>query len=104
MAHLATRAPLGLAIQMDQRIGTPQPVGNGKDIVADQVLQHAVGVPLAIAERQAGNGAYMLFELADDAGGLRPVAGIVDARGHLVGDQAPVGKREEFDADDADIV
>ena len=91
MAHLAAGRGLGLAVEMNQRVGAPQPVGNGKDIVADQVLHHAVGMALGIAERQAGDGADMLLELADDAGGFRPVAGIVDAWRDLVGDQAAIG-------------
>ena len=56
------------------------------------------------AQRQAADGADMLLELRDGAGGFRPVAGIVDARRDLVGQQRAVGKHEELDADDADIV
>ncbi len=45
----------------------------------------------------------MVVELADGAGRFRPVAGIVDARGDLVGNQAAIGKHEELDADHPDI-
>ena len=45
----------------------------------------------------------MLFELTDSAAVLRPVAGIVHARGEFVDDQV-LRRDEKFNPDDADIV
>ena len=56
------------------------------------------------SKRQASNCADMLIELRNGAGGFSPVAGIVNTRRDLVGNQATIGKHEELDADDADII
>jgi hypothetical protein len=63
--------------------------GMREDVVPDQVLHHHIRVTLSVAERPAGDGADVLFELVDDAAVLRPVPGIVDAGGELVDDEAP---------------
>ena len=55
------------------------------------------------AERQAHDGAQMIFELAGERAFDRPVAGIVDARGHFVGEQAAV-LFEKFDGEHADVL
>ena len=104
VAHLAAGPGFGLAVEMQHQVGLGEQGRDAQDIVADQVLHDAVGMPGGIAERQAGDGADMLLELRDGAGGFRPVAGIVNARRDLVGQQRAVGKHEELDADDADIV
>ncbi|TIX84419.1 MAG: nicotinamide-nucleotide amidohydrolase family protein, partial [Mesorhizobium sp.] len=52
----------------------------------------AVEMAAGISQRQAGDGANVLLELRDNAGGFRPVAGIVNARRDLIGQQRAVGK------------
>ena len=53
-----------------------------------------IGIALAIAQRQAGHGADMLFELVDGAAGLRPVPGIMDAGRSRSRPPAPAGSRK----------
>lgn len=53
MAHLAAGSRFRLSIEVNQRVAPLQPVRKIKDIVADQVLHHAVGVAISVAERQA---------------------------------------------------
>ena len=47
----------------------------------------AVAARPGVAERQAEDGAHVILELAGLRAFDRPVAGVVDARRHLVGDQ-----------------
>jgi len=54
------------------------------------------------AERQAEDGAEMILELARDGAFDGPVAGIVDARGHFIGEKLAL-VLEEFDGEDADV-
>ena len=54
-------------------------------------------------ERQAGNRAHVIFELAGVRAFDGPVAGIVHARRHFVGDE-PAARDEEFDGEHAHVV
>ncbi|MOA19137.1 hypothetical protein D3C78_1394950 [compost metagenome] len=58
---------------------------------------------LRAAGGEARHGPDMLFKLRDYAGRFRPVAGIVNAWRHFIGNQRTIRQDEEFDADDADI-
>src|SRR3546814_5043699 len=59
--------------------------GHAVDVAADQVA-HGDGEPRrgGVAERQAGDGADVIFELAGHGALDRPVAAVVDARRHFV--------------------
>ena len=89
MAHLAAGARFRLAVEVKHQVRLGEQRRRAKHVVADQVFHHAVGMAVGVAERQAGDRADMLLELRDGAGGLRPVAGIVDARRDLVDEQRP---------------
>ena len=54
------------------------------------------------AERHAQDGAEMVFELTGDGAFDGPVAGIVDARGHFVGEEQAI-VFEKLDGQDANI-
>ncbi len=54
------------------------------------------------AERETEDGAEMIFKLAGDGSFDAPMAGIVDARSQLVGEElAPM--LEKFDSEDSDV-
>src|SRR3954468_8811151 len=72
MPHLAAQARFALAIKM-QGAATRQAFP-GIGLGADDVLHHRGGMAGRIAERPAGHGADMLFELGAGAGLKRPVA------------------------------
>ncbi len=73
-------------------------------VVADQVFHfRAVADDVGAAERQAADGADVVFELRGYRAFDRPVAAVVHARGHFVEDGA-VGADEEFQRQDADMV
>ena len=55
------------------------------------------------AERQAGDGAHVVLELAGVGALDGPVAGVVHARRHLVGDEL-AALHEELDGEHADVV
>ena len=55
------------------------------------------------AERQTHDGAQMILELTGERAFDGPVTGVVDARGHFVGEQAAV-LFEKFDGEDADVL
>ena len=57
-----------------------------------------------VAERQAGEDAHLLLELAGDTGIDRVVAAVVRPRRHLVDDEPAVGEDEELDAQHADVL
>src|SRR6202040_3147327 len=100
VAELATGAG-GLAIKME--VG----VGDGEDFsgfgeFADEIEHGGVAGESCGAEGQAEDGAKMIFELAGNRAFDGPMAGIVDARGHFIGEQAAV-VFEKFDGEDADI-
>ena len=104
MAHLAPGARGGLAVEVQVvgRIG--QHGGPVLGRVADHVAHfHPVRGEARIAQRQAADRADVVFELAGDRALDRPVARIVDPRGHLVEHRAGTG-REEFKRRHPDIV
>ena len=80
-----------------------QQLRHAQHVVADQVFHHHVGIAVAVAQRQAGHGADVLFELVHRAALLRPVARVVDAGRDLVDQKAARGD-EKLDPHDADIV
>ena len=57
----------------------------------------------ANAKKLLDDGADVLFELTGEAGVLRPVAGIVDARCEFVGEQPAVLRDEQLQREHADI-
>ena len=90
------------AVNMEVRVGDGEDIGSiGK--LADQVQHGGVAESAGFAERQAGYGAEMVFKLASDRAFDAPVAGIVDARGHFVGQQSAI-TFEQFDGEDADVI
>ena len=92
MPHLAAGPRFGLAVEMQHEVGLGEQCRRAQDVVADQVLHHAVGMPAGSPSGRPAIGADMLLELRDGAGGFGPVAGIVDARRDLVGEQRAVGR------------
>ena len=91
-----------LSVQVQMRIG------NGQDFrrfgkVANQVDHGAVTGGCRGAEREAENSAEMVFELAGDRPLDRPVAGIVDARRHFVGEEAAL-VLEKLDGQHPDVI
>src|SRR3954471_13400880 len=69
----------------------------------DEVQHGAVTERPRAAERQAEDRSHVIFELAGLGAFDGPMAGIVDARRHLVRDQPPAGD-EELDGQHAGIV
>src|SRR6267378_3899366 len=55
------------------------------------------------AEREAEDGAEMILKLAGDGAFDGPVAGVVDARGHFIGEKIAL-VFEKFNGEDADIL
>ena len=74
----------GLAVEMEMGVGDGEDFG-GIGEIADEVEHGAVAGGCGGAEREAEDGAKMVFELAGDGAFNGPVAGIVDAGGHFVG-------------------
>lgn len=77
--------------------------GDAGDVIADQVFHRDIGVAAAIAQGPARHGADVLFELVDGAAVLRPVAGVVDARGDFIDQKAARGD-EQFHPHDAHVI
>ena len=98
MRHLAAGAGLGLAVEVQAFVGLGRQLAPVLDLFAQQVGHFDTGVGRRGAERSAGDGADMLFELVADTAVLGPVAGIMDARSDLVDQQDVVAKVEQFDA------
>src|SRR6266568_690575 len=70
--------------------------------VTDKIEHGAVSCGARGAEREAENGAEMVFELAGDGAFDGPVAGIVDTRSHFVGEKLAL-VFEEFESEDAGV-
>src|SRR5712664_4721272 len=100
MAEFAAGAR-GFAVEMEVRIGDGENFG-GFGEVADEIEHGAVAGGSRGAEREAEDGAEMVFELARDGAFDGPVAGIVDARSHFVGEQAAI-VLEELDGQYPDV-
>ena len=104
MAEFASLAHLGLAVMMDVAIFVGEQRGDVRDAGADQVAHRDGQRPgRGAAERQAGDGADMIRELAGDRTLDRPMAAIVDPRRHLVEHRA-LRPGEEFQGQHADII
>src|SRR3546814_9831364 len=89
---------------MDVAVFVGEQRGDGRDVGADQIAHRdGQSAGRGAAERQAGDGADVIFELARDRALDRPVAAVVDARRHFVEDGSLVGG-EKFAGEDADIV
>ena len=73
----------GLAIEMEMGVGDGEDFG-GFGNVADEIEHGAMAGKTCGAERNAEDGAEMVFELACDCAFDGPMAGIVDARSHFV--------------------
>jgi len=91
----------GLAIEMEMGVGDGEDFG-GFGNVADEIEHGAMAGKTCGAERNAEDGAEMVFELACDCAFDGPMAGIVDARSHFVGEEAAI-MFEEFDGENADV-
>src|SRR5712664_1705680 len=92
----------GLAVEVEVS------VRNGEDFrrfgeVADEIEHGAVAGGARGAEREAEDGAEMVFELAGDGAFDGPVAGIVDARSHFIGEKLAVVFKK-FDGEHADVL
>jgi hypothetical protein len=68
-----------------------------------EIDHRSVPQGLRAAQGPAENGAQMVFELARDSTLDGPVAGVVHARCHLVGQQVSA-QHEEFHREDADVI
>jgi hypothetical protein len=100
MAEFAAGAG-GLAIEVE--VG----VGDGEDFsglweVSDQIEHGAVAGEPRGAERKAERGAKMVLKLAGDGAFDGPMAGIVDPRGHFVGEELAL-MLEKFDGEHSDV-
>src|SRR6266850_1708925 len=91
----------GLAVEMEVGVGDGEDFG-GFGEFADEIEHGGMAGESRGAEGHAKDGAEMIFELAGDGAFDGPVAGIVDARGHFIGEQAAI-VFEEFDGQNADI-
>src|SRR5579872_5880091 len=108
MPHLAAGPRFELAVKMEAKPRLGENVEPGRRLFADQVAHLDRAEPRRRAERPAGYGANMLLELRGQRAVDRPMAGIVDARGEFVDDQAlravMVAHDEHLDRENADIV
>ena len=104
MAHLAALAGFGLAVEVQAGVGFGRQGVPLVDVVAQQIGHLDPGVGGGRAQRPAGEGADMLFELVADAAVLGPVAGVVDARRDLIDQQQAAAEVEQFDADHSDVI
>ena len=82
-------------------------VAHGKDFggvgrFADQVEHRRAADWERRAEREADDSAQMIFELACERAFNRPVAGVVNARSHFVGEKFS-SLFEEFDGEHANV-
>ena len=97
MPHLATGTDVLLAIKVQVRARFGEQFGPGQCFLSDQILHlDCIAGQRDRAERQAANGADMVFELARLGPFDRPMATVVDPRRHFVEDRA-VGAGKEFE-------
>ena len=90
------------AVNVEMRVWKGEDFGRLGQL-ADQVEHGGVAESASVAERKTGDSAEMVFKLAGDGAFDAPVSGIVDARGHFVGEEIAVAI-EEFDGEDADVI
>ena len=104
MPHLAARPRFRLAVEVQHQVGLGEQAGARK---TSSPIRFSITQSEWRAVSPSGRPAIARMCCSNceiGAGGFGPVAGIVDARRDLVGDQRAVGQHEELDADDADIV
>src|SRR6266403_3820585 len=92
----------GFAVEMEVGVGDGEDFG-GFGEFADEIEHGGMAGESRRAEGEAEDGAEMVFELAGDGAFDGPVARIVDARGHFVGEETAI-VLEELDGEDADIL
>src|SRR6266852_2022386 len=92
----------GFAVEVEVGIGDGEDFGRFGE-VADEIEHGAVAGRAGRAEREGEDGAEMILKLAGDGAFNGPVAGIVDAGGHFVGEEIAV-VLEKFDGEDADVL
>jgi hypothetical protein len=92
----------GFAIEVKMGIGDGENLP-GVGEIADEIEHGAMAGGSCGAEREAKDGAEMVLELAGDGAFDGPVAGIVDAGSHFVGEEFALAF-EEFDGEDADVL
>ena len=90
------------AVEMEMRVADGENVG-GVGKFADQIQHGGRSDRVRRAERQTHDGAQMVLELTGERAFDGPVAGVVDARRHFVGEQAAI-LFEKFDGEDADVL
>src|SRR6185312_14399696 len=97
-----------LAIVMQKRPGLRRDFLPSQNIVADQIYHFCPWrLELRRSQRPAGDSANMLLELRRQCPVHGPVAGVVNARGHLVDVEAIAaifGDDEKFDGEDTDVI
>jgi len=76
----------GFAVEVEVSVGDREDFG-GFGEIADEIEHGAVASGSGGTEREAEDGAEMVLKLASDGAFDGPVAGIVDARGHFVGEE-----------------
>ena len=101
MAQLSRRARR-LAVVVQMHAGDRQH-GVAVRHLAEQIHHRGMSASVRGAERQAKNGTDVILELTGFRALDGPVAGIMDARGHLVGEQSAI-LLEEFDRECADVI
>src|SRR6185437_12984132 len=88
-------------------VGVQMHAGMSEDVrarrhAANQIDHRRVAESTRLPERQAGDGAHVILELARHGALDGPVPGIVHARGHLIRDEAS-RTHEEFDREHAHV-
>ena len=101
VAEFAARAG-GFAVEMEMGVGDGEDF-RGIEEVADEIEHGAVAGGTRGAERKAEDSAEMILKLAGDSAFDGPMAGIVDARSHFIGEQFAL-VFEEFDGEDANVL
>src|SRR6266850_1246004 len=91
-----------LAVEMEVGVGDGEDFG-GFGEFADEIEHGGMAGESRGAEGHAKDGAEMIFELAGDGAFDGPVAGIVNARSHFVGEEQAI-VLEKLDGEDTDIL
>ena len=100
VAQFAARAG-GFAIEVEMGVRDGEDIG-GIGELANEIEHGAMARGACGAEREAENGAKMILKLAGNRALDGPVPGIVDARGHFVGEELAL-MFKKFDGQHADI-
>jgi hypothetical protein len=92
----------GFAVKMEVRVGDGEDFG-GFGEVADEIEHGAMASGSRGTEREAEDSAEMVLELAGDGTFDGPVAGVVDARSHFIGEELALVFKK-FDGEHADVL